>query len=542
MDPIWQIFPKKGILFVYLYAFSMTFIVFDLEWYHFFIIGLIDFLTFMMVLPLFEFGFIKFFSNYKPLKVENFVDFYKDKKNDQQNIYDLISSFPLHRSFYTLIVSVIKVLPVGLYINHFSPLKMTFMEKMVLFYVLDIFVIIFCSGHLFIQLHEMCSSYMDQLMVKDSWKENYFELRPQSKKDDFVSFQNFVFLSMVGFLLLGTFVIAKIEGIHLLELIIFYSTAFVCLATLQFHFKNYFLSSFYKTLKFLDFDLNKSQIPTLGLQTFNLVAGFQYAINQLGRKIELREKEIKHWLQFEANQFHFRSMGEVTALVAHDIKTPLSVMRMSLDEMRDPSTTNDDKKRYEMIIDKNLNQAISFTKSLMAYFRGGSNNEKYFLSQIHLGLIDILKTQFKKDDFDKIKIEIDDKTLELQLIQTQIDLMHVFYNLYQNAIKSLILSNSANPELKIYSELTETGKVYVYVKDNGLGLSQTRYEQIISFDRFSESQSFVAGLGLRLTKTILEKNNGNLGYVSMSEGACFKVELPCNVPEVSHTESVQFLN
>ncbi len=526
MGQIWEIFPKKGILFVYTYAFSMSLIVFNLTFQDILYIVAIELISFKILFPVLEFIFLKLYPQFKTLKKSEKEIIEEFKSIDvQQNFYETLSSFPTIRSTYSIVSSLIKVLPVGLYISYSTPIPFNFYVNLLFFYLIDLFVILFCSGHLFIQIHEVASNFMEKLRTTSAWEKNYQHLKPNTFRDSFSFFQNMVLSSMLLSLVGITYIITKYEISNSYNLLFFYVSALSCAIYIQIAFKNYFTNSLNQALNFLNQNFTDAGIQSLPLHTSSMIAGFEYAINQMGIKISTREKEITNWLNYESEQFHFRSLGQVAALVAHDIKTPLNVIKMSLDNILEKDESANKNKYFE-ILDRNLNQALRFTKTLMTYLRGDQNDQRCSFSSVHSHLISLIQTQVTLNKFDTIEFEVTDDLLYVEFAIRELDAMHVFYNIYQNAIKSILEESQGNPRIKIFSELVDKDNIKVFIWDNGKGLSSEDFNQIVNASRFSSNHHFKSGLGLRITKNILNNLGGDLNLAPSDYGACFEIILP----------------
>jgi len=527
MGQVWEIFPKKGILFVYAYAFSMALIVFNLTLQDIFFIVALELISFKIFFPVFELIFLKIYPQFKILKKSE-EEIKEDLKTIevQQHFYETLSAFPAIRSTYSIVCSLFKVLPVGLYISYSTTLPFKFHVNLLFFYLIDSFVILFCSGHLFIQLHEVSSSFMEKLRNVDRWKKNYQHLKPNTFRDSFSFFQNIVLATMLLSLVGITYIITKYEISNSYSLLFFYVSALSCAVYIQVAFKNYFTKSLNHALNFIDLNFSDAGIQSLPLHTSSLIAGFEYTINQLGIKISTREKEITNWLNYESEQFHFRSLGQVAALVAHDVKTPLNVMRMSLDQILDKDVSATKNSKYFEILERNLDQALRFTQTLMTYLRGDDKDLKCSFGSVHTHLISLLQTQFTSSSFESIEFEIADDLYHVEFAIRELDVMHVFYNIYQNAVKSILEDSQINPSIKVFSELVNEDSIKVFIWDNGKGLNFDNFNQIVNHSRFSSKHHFKSGLGLRITKNILNNLGGDLKLVPTDYGACFEITLP----------------
>jgi signal transduction histidine kinase len=102
-------------------------------------------------------------------------------------------------------------------------------------------------------------------------------------------------------------------------------------------------------------------------------------------------------------------------------------------------------------------------------------------------------------------------------------LMQVFSNIVENAIKFTITG-----EIIIKGEI-DKGKVHITISDTGIGIPEERLKRI--FDRFyqvdsSNKRKFQgAGLGLWISKKIIEAHGGRIWAESKNRGSTFHILL-----------------
>ena len=95
-------------------------------------------------------------------------------------------------------------------------------------------------------------------------------------------------------------------------------------------------------------------------------------------------------------------------------------------------------------------------------------------------------------------------------------------NLMLNAIEAM--KESAG-ELAVKSELSDEGQLLISVSDTGVGLPPEKLEQI--FDAFFTTKSQGTGMGLAITRSIIEAHHGRVwASANPGGGAIFRFTLP----------------
>jgi CheY-like chemotaxis protein len=151
------------------------------------------------------------------------------------------------------------------------------------------------------------------------------------------------------------------------------------------------------------------------------------------------------------------------------------------------------------------------------------------LDELKLIYNDILIKQGKHEDI-KIKIYIPENERQLQIKVDPKRLKQVFSNLINNAIKFTEIGT-----IEFGYKLSENKNMLFFVKDTGLGIPynmQKRiFEQFIQVEDVIERNSSGTGLGLTISRNIVQLQGGNLWLTSSpGKGSNFFFYLPYRKP------------
>lgn len=116
--------------------------------------------------------------------------------------------------------------------------------------------------------------------------------------------------------------------------------------------------------------------------------------------------------------------------------------------------------------------------------------------------------------------------------RVKLDKLHiqqVIMNLARNAIEAMRDSHIIEPKLLIETAQPNVNTIEITLFDNGPGLSQELIPKL--FEPHFTTKSYGIGLGLTVSRAIIEKHGGHLLALSNpSGGACFKFTLPVTLP------------
>ncbi len=210
---------------------------------------------------------------------------------------------------------------------------------------------------------------------------------------------------------------------------------------------------------------------------------------------------------------------EMAKQVAHEIKNPLTPMRLSLQNFeqkfdpKDPKITEKVKEFSKMMI-----QQIDLMSSIASAFSDFAKMPAQHKEQ--LDLVDVVKHAVEIFTQPYIYFESDIQQLTVELDKNQIT--RVITNLLNNALYAV--KETENPEINIKIYLIEN-QIVISMADNGKGIDDTLKDKVFE-PKFTTKTSGM-GLGLPIVKNIVETYNGTISFTStLNKGTTFVITLP----------------
>ncbi len=213
---------------------------------------------------------------------------------------------------------------------------------------------------------------------------------------------------------------------------------------------------------------------------------------------------------------------EMARQVAHEIKNPLTPMKLSIQYLQKAIDNNQPNvKELSSNVAKTLVEQIDHLSKIAADFSqfaniGNVNVELFDLHDVIGSLKDLYRTN---PNVDIIWQPVQDKIL-LKADKTQMN--RLFTNLFANALEACNGSDHCRIEVK---EVQQDGMVQVRVKDNGEGIPAEMQSKIFTPNFTTKSSG--TGLGLAMCKGIVEQAKGKIWFeTEQGEGTTFYVQLP----------------
>ena len=210
---------------------------------------------------------------------------------------------------------------------------------------------------------------------------------------------------------------------------------------------------------------------------------------------------------------------EMAKQVAHEVKNPLTPMRLSVQSfqrMFDPKDPEIHKKVDEY--SKTLIQQIDTMSKIAEAFSNFAKMPAQNLEQ--LDIVEVVERALEIFPSENIKFSATSSDIIAIADKDQIN--RIVNNLVKNAIQSV--PENKIPDIEV--ELSEKDEhVYIKVKDNGSGIDDTISQKIFE-PKFTTKTSGM-GLGLPMIKNIIETYNGSISYdTTKGEGTVFVVSFP----------------
>lgn len=260
----------------------------------------------------------------------------------------------------------------------------------------------------------------------------------------------------------------------------------------------------------LDQELDTKRKDEIGV----LSRSFNNMVEKLKEERELREKLRK--------AEHLAGIGQVAQNIAHEIKNPLNFISLSIDHMKEhykPCSEDDIEKFESLVVNmKNEIQRLSkFAESFLGYGKPIELNLR--MSDIGKIIEEVLELVSAKARAGKIQIIKEYNSLPELFVDPEF-IKTCIYNLIINAFEAM-------PEggiLGIRTYESDT-RFSLSIDDTGSGVADDEISKI--FEPFFTTKSKGLGLGLPLTKRIIEEHGGKVSFERKeTKGSIITITIP----------------
>ncbi|MGO4695165.1 sensor histidine kinase [Paenibacillus sp. 2TAB26] len=237
------------------------------------------------------------------------------------------------------------------------------------------------------------------------------------------------------------------------------------------------------------------------------------------------KQSVEKQLQYEQNR------KELVANITHDLKTPITSIKASIEGIRDG--VPDTKQKMERYVNTILTKAEHMDQLIDELFL----YSKLDLKQLPFTFEEISLGQFIEDYAEDLQFDLQDKGVALtwnivhsestNVLADRDKLKRVLTNIMDNAMKFML----DEPKQIAISLCLETDFVRLTISDSGSGISEEAlpfiFERFFREDLSRSQQTGGSGLGLAITKQIIEGHNGSIHAESkLGAGTSMIIKLP----------------
>ena len=245
-----------------------------------------------------------------------------------------------------------------------------------------------------------------------------------------------------------------------------------------------------------------------------------------GANDEIKELTISFNKMIAKLENAFASQKRFNSSVAHELKTPLAVIKTNIDVLKSSNCKSlEEYDKTLAVVEKSILKMNLRIETLLDIIRqeNAPLNEIVSIDEILEDIVDDLSIIANKKN---IKLKLNSYNIKNKIKGNEIMLYRAFYNVIENSIKYNKINGSI--DILCYQDLNT---IEVKVIDTGSGIKEEDYDEIFKpFYRCEGINSYSKngiGLGLSLTQSVIKLHGGEINVKSkLNEGTEFTFILP----------------
>ena len=223
------------------------------------------------------------------------------------------------------------------------------------------------------------------------------------------------------------------------------------------------------------------------------------------------------------------TLGQMAASIAHEINQPLAGIVLNGNaSLRwlagDPPNLDEAREATRRIVRDGQRAGDVITRLRSLFQREGPPKDRLGMNDVVQEVVAITRAEVQNAGA-SLRTQLSD---DLPLLPgDRVQLQQLMLNLIMNALEAMSEVQDRPRELAISTHRSEADEVLVAVQDSGVGLDPQGKEKL--FDAFYTSKSVGMGMGLAISRSIVEHHGGRLWAVSNDgPGATFFFTIPWN--------------
>jgi len=261
---------------------------------------------------------------------------------------------------------------------------------------------------------------------------------------------------------------------------------------------------------------------------------YRYSFNYLRRQNEIKMERLKNK---EEQEFYARKI-EFFTVMAHEIRTPLSLIIAPLEKLLTMNNWRQEEKQQLAIMDENAERLMDLVNQLLDFRR--IESDAYEIRKENVDIISLVQSVYSR--FSSLPYQKDiEFTMSTRLSRL---LLHADPEVLNKILSNLLINAFRFAKTKVSISVFDIAgaegegtRLCISVEDDGIGIPAAHIRNIFKqfFTTATEHQG--TGIGLALANSLAEKHGGKL-LVESREGekTIFTLELPVSGQQPAQQE------
>ena len=217
------------------------------------------------------------------------------------------------------------------------------------------------------------------------------------------------------------------------------------------------------------------------------------------------------------------AMGELAAAIAHEVNQPLTAIvtngNFCLRELASGGNLEEVREAIAEIVNDGTRASTVISRIRTLLVKGAPERAELDINEVIQEVTGLIRSELARN---RITL-LTDLTADLRVRGDRVQLQQVLINLIMNAVEAMRISTGRRRELVIRSAKNPDG-ILVQVQDSGPGMEPEVADRI--FEPFFTTKAEGIGMGLSISRSIVESHGGRLWVVAQPDGALFEFTVP----------------
>jgi signal transduction histidine kinase len=444
----------------------------------------------------------------------------------RESLIQAAMRFPLRHALLGVGFNLLLVIPSILIITFYWNREFSYLGQFFLAISLSLLTFVHFFIAMLVYAHHFLSRRILELHTKFDLSAAFRSVKIPGRSNDVLLIEGFAVL----FLALCSLAVSLIVWLRsspdaLQEILLINTVTLVIFIRMWFLGRSFFWEGMERIIREVNALDVSSRTPLLPLHTIESLAQLEKSFNTMIDRGHSYQIELNRWISHGAEESRLNAIGELAALIVHDLSTPLHVIRLCAQKLRDDPESAKLGKHTEFL-NSSVNQAIDLVTTLRSYMRH-EIGEGMCLGTALTHTIRVLDVKFSMKPFKTIQWEADTRLNGCFTTLGSAEVIQILDNLLSNSTNNLLENKITAPAIKV--RLIEDAEEHfkVEITDNGTGLTPERFEHLTGLPTQSDLAMKGSSMGLRLVRRIIERQKGTITVLPTAHaGTTISLTLP----------------
>jgi len=251
--------------------------------------------------------------------------------------------------------------------------------------------------------------------------------------------------------------------------------------------------------------------------------------SKIARNISDRKKIEKALIESEK----LAATGRMAAAIAHEVNNPLESLINLIYLARQNCSASPKARDYLLTAEGELERVSHIARQTLGYYRDTGSPTQVCLHDLIENVLTVYRSKLDSIGI-SVESHFDDRH---EILVSKGEMLQVFSNVIANAIDAM--RNGGKLEVSIRRTTDSPGHgIETVVRDNGTGISDEHMERIFE-PFFTTKGNLGTGIGLWVTKQLVERRGGQITITSSAEPGNNGTVVTIYIPFAHHGKSVE---
>lgn len=248
-----------------------------------------------------------------------------------------------------------------------------------------------------------------------------------------------------------------------------------------------------------------------------IIVGNDISVQRIARE------EARQHLDDLTHLGRLSDMAQMAGGIAHELNQPLTAVITFAQASQRLLKDSPDTQEAQGAIDRavhNAQRAAEIIQHMREFVRKSpTERAPHSLDQLVHEVFSLLAFEVRKQ---RVSLTLEAPQEQILVNVSRVQIHQVLVNLIRNAMQALVGSDTYEPRITVRLR-RQDGSVLLDVRDNGPGLPDGARDSM--FEPFRSENPSGLGLGLSISRAIVEAHDGDLNFVDVDSGCCARVRL-----------------